>query len=106
MFSDTPHELCVEIPTVVRATNRVSRLDSPVTLLSVHSVLMPIFERMVNSLFIQMPIFVSLHLGQTENSILTLPAVVMRLLSVVGASWGCTVLRGGVLFKTRSHNTV
>jgi len=48
----------------------------------------------------------SLHLRQTENSILTLSAVVMSLLPVVTAAGGGAVLGGGELLEARSQDAV
>ena len=48
----------------------------------------------------------SLHLRQTEDSILTLSAVVMSLLPVVTAAGGGAVLGGGELLESRSQDAV
>ena len=53
--------------------------------------------------FIHMAIFVAFHLGEPQDGILTLGAVVVGLLPVVGASPYWTKLRGSVFFKAGSH---
>ena len=53
-----------------------------------------------------MAIFVRLHLGQAENGVLTLAAVVVRLLAVVTAAGNGAVLGGCVLLEPRRHDAV
>ena len=56
--------------------------------------------------FVHMAIFVALHLGEPQDGVLTLGAVVVGLLPIVGASPYRTKLRGRVFFKARGHDGV
>ena len=56
--------------------------------------------------FIHMAIFVAFHLGEPQDGVLTLCAVVVGLLPIVGASPYRTKLRGRVFFKARGHDGV
>ena len=53
-----------------------------------------------------MSVFVSLHLGEAEDSVMTLSAVVVGLLSVVTAAGCCTKLGGSELLKARGQDAV
>ena len=53
-----------------------------------------------------MPVFVPLHLGETQHCILTLGAVIMSLLAIVGTASHRTKLSGSVLFKAGCHDRV
>lgn len=48
----------------------------------------------------------SLHLGEAEDCVLTLSAVVMGLLPVVTAARSCTILGGSELLKARGQDAV
>ena len=56
--------------------------------------------------FVHMAIFVAFHLGEPQDGVLTLCAVVVGLLPIVGASPYRTKLRGRVFFKARGHDGV
>merc|ERR1719361_2532006 len=56
--------------------------------------------------FVHMAIFVAFHLRESQDGILTLGAVVVGLLPVVGTSPYRTKLRGSVFLKTRCHDGV
>ena len=53
-----------------------------------------------------MSVLVGLHLGQAEDSVLTLPAVVVGLLAGVTAPVYATVLGWGELLEASSQDTV
>ena len=53
-----------------------------------------------------MAIFVAFHLRESQDGILTLGAVVVGLLPVVGTSSYRTKLRGSVFLETRCHDGV
>lgn len=53
-----------------------------------------------------MAIFVAFHLRESQDGILTLGAMVMGLLPVVGTSPYRTELRGRVFFEARRHDGV
>lgn len=56
--------------------------------------------------FVHMAIFVAFHLGEPQDGVLTLGAVVVGLLPIVGASPYRTKLRGSVFFEAGGHNGV
>jgi len=56
--------------------------------------------------FVHMAIFVAFHLGEPQDGVLTLCAVVVGLLPIVGASPYRTKLRGSVFFKAGGHDGV
>ena len=56
--------------------------------------------------FVHMAIFVAFHLGEPQDGVLTLGAVVVGLLPIVGASPYRTKLRGRVFFKAGGHDGV
>jgi len=56
--------------------------------------------------FVHVAIFVAFHLGEPQDGVLTLCAVVVGLLPIVGASPYRTKLRGRVFFKARGHDGV
>jgi len=56
--------------------------------------------------FVHMAIFVAFHLGEPQDGVLTLGAVVVGLLPIVGASPYRTKLRGSVFFKAGGHDGV
>lgn len=53
-----------------------------------------------------MPVLVRLHLRQAQDGVLTLPAVVVRLLAVVAAPRGGAELGGGELLEAGGHDGV
>lgn len=53
-----------------------------------------------------MPVLVSFHLGQAQDCILTLAAMVMGLFAIVSASRDWTELGWGVLLKSSGHDRV
>ena len=53
-----------------------------------------------------MSVLVGFHLGQAEHCVLALPAVVVRLLAVVGAVGDVAHLGGGVLLEARRDDRV
>lgn len=53
-----------------------------------------------------MPVLVPLHLGQAQNGELTLAAMVVSLLAVVGAPSDRAELGRGVLFEAGRHDGV
>lgn len=53
-----------------------------------------------------MPVLVRFHLGETQDGVLALPAVVVGLLAVVAAPRGGAELGGGELLKAGSHDGV
>ena len=56
--------------------------------------------------FVHVAIFVAFHLGEPQDGVLTLSAVVVCLLPIVGASPYRTKLRGRVFFKAGGHDGV
>ncbi len=56
--------------------------------------------------FIHMAIFVAFHLGKSQDGVLTLGAVVVGLLPIMGASPYRTKLRGSVFFEAGGHDGV
>ena len=56
--------------------------------------------------FVHMAIFVAFHLGEPQDGVLTLGAVVVGLLPIVGASPYRTKLRGSVFFEAGGHDGV
>ena len=53
-----------------------------------------------------MAIFVTCHLRESQNSILTLRTVIVGLLPIVGTSPYRTKLCGSVFFETRCHDGI
>lgn len=56
--------------------------------------------------FVHMAIFVAFHLGKSQDGVLTLGAVVVGLLPIMGASPYRTKLRGSVFFEAGGHDGV
>ena len=57
-------------------------------------------------IFIHVSVLVSLHLGEAEDCVLTLSAVVMGLLPVVAAAGSRTILGGSEFLKARGQDAV
>ena len=47
-----------------------------------------------------------LHLGESQYGVLTFPAMVVGLFTIMTAAWNCTVLGRGVLLEPGRHDAV